>query len=184
MHPIPEYSNLCVSFHGKVYTWLDSQEALILGNISQCKKVALAGTNENTLFFIGQGDFVIQISRDDFASLVYYKPSPTSRMPCIYKPPLQLPFFWMHATDDELHAAVKAYFDHKADGAAPPSAAQIALLADYLDHHIHAPCWIRENAEDFAKIVQEAREQVKNIKTVADIDRHINLCLDAAIDPF
>ena len=124
------------------------------------------------------------MSKEDFKNLSYYKASENSQMPCVYKPPMGLPFYWMHCLDEELHRAIKTYFAHKAEHAAPPTAAQIALIADYLDHHIYAPCWLIDEYKIFDNEILVAREQVKNIRTVADIDEHVRLCEKASIDPF
>ena len=42
------------------------------------------------------------MSKEDFADLVYYKPSENSQMPCVYRPPMGLPFYWKHCEDREL----------------------------------------------------------------------------------
>jgi hypothetical protein len=174
---------LKVTFLGLVGASRDEQDWEILGLYPDAKPRAADFIDQQTRFFLGQNEFWIEISRDDFDHLVYYKARSTSVMPCIYKPPLQLPFFWMDCQDEVLHAAIRAYFEHKANHAAP-SPEQIQLIADYLDHFIHAPCWVRESVSFYVNGVQAAREQVKKITSVAGIDKFLKICMDCAIDPF
>lgn len=157
------------------------QMSYLQGKYPRVKTKILRAIDEKTKFELQNFG---EISKEQFENLHYYEASEFSRMPRIYKPPMGLPFFWMDCLDEKLSTAIQSYFDHKSFGDAAPSQEQIEILTDYLDHHIHAPCWLQDEENEFAPSVKKLRETVKNIKTVADIDAHVLACMDCCIDPF
>jgi len=96
-----------------------------------------------------------------------------------YRPPLGLPANWRDDVSGALPALVMAY--HRAAlGEGPPlTAAQLALLREYLAYFIHAPCWRDCNGGEIARL----RRDIGRAQTIAAIDDWIAACLDVGIDP-
>jgi len=104
-------------------------------------------------------------------------------MPNFYVPPLELPLYWRDEQTGVLPAAIWAYIEHGADKTKPePNADQLALIIDYAQYFIKAPCW--DMSEVFATELSKLREQATKLQSVADIHAWIFDCMEIGIDPF
>jgi hypothetical protein len=102
-----------------------------------------------------------------------------SRMPTTYKPPLGLPFYWQDEVTGELPRAVRAYLDHVVDGE-PITDKQLALLRDYLDHWVCAPCW---DSPVLEAELRHLRGSIRHLTSVAEIGDWIHQALEIGMDP-
>jgi hypothetical protein len=112
-----------------------------------------------------------------------------SSIPNIYLPPTGGPLYWGNEESGVLSAAVRAYFEAATNPTAPaPSAAQIELLRDYLQYYVQAPCWRRypdgtgPDAETALKL-DSLVQIVPTIRTVSEISRFCDECMEIGLDP-
>jgi len=101
-----------------------------------------------------------------------------SRMPTEYKS-FGLPFHWQSEASGELYAAVYAYLDYRIDNR-PFTAAQFALVRDYMIHYVNAPCW---NNDEFKAELIDIRQTAARLLGPDDIPALIHKCMDIGLDP-
>ena len=89
-----------------------------------------------------------------------------------------LPVNWRDDVTGKLPTAVYAFYDNKADDE------HINLIIQYIQHHIHAPCWYEYNPyyED-ALYILELRKNSMQLRTSADIKAYLIEAMDNALDP-
>ena len=110
-----------------------------------------------------------------------------SRIPNFYRAPLGLPLNWRDDVTGQLPAAVTAYLNNRIDGK-PITDGQVALVCEYMVHHINAPCWLANTIDEEADAMQleaitELRREAAAAKTVEDIAAYIHHALDWGLDP-
>lgn len=88
----------------------------------------------------------------------------------------------MHETSGKLAAAVRAYYDDVL-GNGKVTAEQLALLWDYVDHHIHAPCWDATVAGSFEAELKSLRERAEKRGDLEALRDYIGEALELALDP-
>jgi hypothetical protein len=99
-------------------------------------------------------------------------------IPRIYPQPGGGPLYWRDEESGALRLAFDAYLDHCLDKQQPaPTAEQFALLRDYCDYWIHAPCWRSLGQLD------ELRDSIKHVLTVAELRDWLWKALEEGIDP-
>jgi hypothetical protein len=89
-------------------------------------------------------------------------------MPTVY--PHGGPLYWMHEQSGLLRAAILAYLD------ACETAAQLALVIEYCQYWVDAPCW-----RGLPSAVQDRGAQ---IRTHIDLQAWLAELLEYDIDPF
>ena len=92
------------------------------------------------------------------------------------------PLNWQDDITGRMKAAVMAYLDQK------PTADQLRIVICYIQHHIHAPCWLEtppwgEVDKEMADEIRALRALSLKLKTTQDVNRFINRALKIAIDP-
>jgi len=110
--------------------------------------------------------------------------SQPSRMPNFYVPPHGGPLRWQEDETGILPTAVMMYFSAMVEKWTL-GRTQFALVRDYCDYYIHAPCWDANpyhDAETRARLAR-LRAQVWDVKTQHELDVWIHLCLEEGIDP-
>lgn len=93
-------------------------------------------------------------------------------------PPDGIPYYWLNEQSGQLPTAINAYL-HCRGGGELPTDKQIFFIRCYLEHWVNAPCWAEDDIGTLAKLRQTAPQ----IKTVADIDKWLDLALEIALDP-
>lgn len=91
-----------------------------------------------------------------------------------------LPPYWRNEQSGKLQPAIVALIEH---GGAPhvyppPTPEQVALVAQYLQLHINAPCWQEANGE-----ISALRRSAAQIKTWQDCHDWLKAALEIGIDP-
>jgi hypothetical protein len=106
-------------------------------------------------------------------------------VPAIYRPPFGLPLNWQDETSGTLPAAVRAFIGYQADRKARPTAVQLWLVAEYIRHHINAPCWdmLADGEDGFGPEVAALREKAEGLESCEDIAGYIRQALEIGIDP-
>lgn len=87
------------------------------------------------------------------------------------------PLYWRDEASGVLAAAVEAYLAHCVDHAPEPTPEQFALLKDYCDYWVHAPCWRSVGG------LEELRSSIKSVLTVAEMRAWLRDALGEGIDP-
>lgn len=99
----------------------------------------------------------------------------------LYLPPTGGPLYWQKEISGVLPAAMNAYVKHSADNREPePNEEQIEAVRVYFEYYIEAPCW------DIAagpKIFKELKIMIKVAKTVGELDKFVNGCMEVGLDP-
>lgn len=107
----------------------------------------------------------------------------TLQMPGFYRPPLGLPLNWQDETTGVLPGAVWAFINHCADNRAPaPTPEQLALVIDYIRHHINAPCWDFPD-HVYAEELAALRRRARTLATLSDVRAFISSALEIGLDP-
>lgn len=93
-----------------------------------------------------------------------------------------MPLYWEDDITGTLPAAVRAYFE------GTMTDDQVALVIAYIQHHIHAPCWIDTSLfgdldEEIATQIRTLQQQSLTLKTATDINLYIQAALALALDP-
>lgn len=101
-----------------------------------------------------------------------------------YRPPHGLPLYWRDEKSGVLAAAVTAYFGFVLQERSEPSAEQMALLWDYVNHHINAPCWATSCAGSFDEELLALRNLAAARGGVPELQEYLRQAMDIAIDPF
>lgn len=104
-----------------------------------------------------------------------------SAIPQFYRPPFGLPLYWGDEQSGELRAAVTRYFEFATGATGEPTDNQVALLRDYLEHFINAPCW---EPTPFKEELAALRKSVKEISTAQQIREWNDQAMKIALDPF
>lgn len=94
------------------------------------------------------------------------------RMPTTYSS-TGIPLNWRDEQSGILTAAIEAYIN-----GAPMTDEQLALLIEFLDYYIHAPCW-----QDWQGELAKLRSMIKQIKTKEGIENWLWIALDLGLDP-
>lgn len=95
-----------------------------------------------------------------------------------------MPLNWEDEVSGRLRAIVLAYLEQKIE----PSA--LHILIAYVQHHIHAPCWLEKSPfsegvdEETATEIQALRAVSLNLKTVEDVNNYVDRAMEIALDPF
>ncbi len=107
-----------------------------------------------------------------------------SRMPNYYRPMFEGgprgPLRWQDDVTGILPTAMLAFFE---DAANPE---QLALVREYGEYYINAPCWdwnpslMEEGKEELAQV----RSCIKTAHTKQELMDWVDLCMDMGIDPF
>lgn len=118
---------------------------------------------------------------------VFDKDHPTDQKNYIDRPFAQgTPLNWRDDTTGVMPAAVMAYLNQT------PTDDQLQLVIAYIQHHIHAPCFLEKspfhtaNADpetSFEPEIKALRETSLKLKTLKDINKYINQALEIALDP-
>lgn len=88
------------------------------------------------------------------------------------------PLYWRNEESGRLPAAVNAYLDHCLDRSNPgPTPEQLALLIDYCDYWVHAPCW-RVYDE-----ISQLRQSIKRVCTLDELREWMHRAMTEGIDP-
>ena len=92
------------------------------------------------------------------------------------------PLNWQDDVSNKLPEAVMAYLNQD------PSPEQLQLVIAYIQHHIHAPCWLESSPfdevdEEMADSIRSLREQSLKLASMEDVNAYIHTALDIALDP-
>lgn len=92
------------------------------------------------------------------------------------------PLHWEHDVTGKMQQAVMAYLERKAT---PQS---LALVIAYIQHHIHAPCWLESSPygqvdEEMATAIRALRERSLMLTTAAEVSQYIHAALEIGLDP-
>lgn len=93
-----------------------------------------------------------------------------------------LPLNWQDDVTGTMRAAVMAYLDQK------PTDEQLKLVIAYIQHHIHAPCFLERSPwgevdEETARAIKALRAKSMEMKTLKDVNHYINRALGVGLDP-
>lgn len=93
-----------------------------------------------------------------------------------------MPLNWQDDITGQMPRAVLAYLDQDA------SPEQLRLVIIYIQHHIHAPCFLEaypfdEIDDEYQEALKKLRERSLALKTQEDVNQYINDCMEWAIDP-
>jgi hypothetical protein len=100
----------------------------------------------------------------------------TAALARAYRPPFGVPIRWNNEQSGELKRAVGAYLC-KTD----MTARQLAVMREYLDYYISAPCW--DDPSGFDVELRSLRSKVKILSCRIAIERWIKEALEIALDP-
>lgn len=106
--------------------------------------------------------------------------NPTAPENYIQKGPLTFPRYWRDEETGELTRAIVAVMNRLA------SDDQLKTMAAYLEHYIHAPCWLEQrehSTPEYKNKIEMLRETSKNLKTIDHIDGWLLVALKNGIDP-
>ena len=94
-----------------------------------------------------------------------------------------LPLYWHNCTHPAIPQAIQAYLEQRA------TAQQLKFVIAYLQHLIHAPCWLEAfpssngPAATTATEIAALRQFSLTMTTVEQVNHFINRALDINIDP-
>lgn len=93
-----------------------------------------------------------------------------------------MPLNWKDDITNQMQPAVLAFLDAEA------SPEELRLVIIYIQHHIHAPCWLEtypfdEIDDECQEALQKLRERSLELKTQEDVNQYIHDCLEWGIDP-
>lgn len=93
-----------------------------------------------------------------------------------------VPVQWREDVSGKMPAAVHAYYNSSA------TEEQLQLVIAYIQHHIHAPCYLEtppwnRAGSMFESEIKELRALSLTLKTAEDISKYIVLAMDIALDP-
>jgi hypothetical protein len=92
-----------------------------------------------------------------------------------------MPLYWRDDVTGRLPAAVMAYLNHK------PTPEQLGLVIKYIQHHIHAPCFLEKSPfeviDELAEEIRALRALSLELKTIQDVNQYIHRALAWALDP-
>ena len=88
------------------------------------------------------------------------------------------PLYWRDEQSGELAEAINAYIDHtlRPSQWPAPTAAQLALIVDYCNYWIEAPCWR-------GKGIELLRDSAKVICTVEELRGWLSIAELYGVDP-
>ena len=106
-------------------------------------------------------------------------------IPRVYRPPLGLPLNWRDDQSGRLPAAVRAYISSRVEGGTALASSELALVRDYCDHYINAPCWTATVADDeeAAERLSAARSNITAVTTADELSAWIRQVLALGMDP-
>jgi hypothetical protein len=92
------------------------------------------------------------------------------------------PVHWRDDVFGKLAHAILAYLNRT------PTAEQLRMVIAYLQHHIHAPCWLEqspyENAEEaLGDQLRALRSASLAMVAIEDVDRFLLGCIQIGLDP-
>lgn len=105
-------------------------------------------------------------------------------IPDIYRAPYGVPLNWRDEVSGELSAAVHQYLEHVGFKQPAPTAQQVALLWEYAEHHIGAPCWDVTCRGDLTAELAALREIVARRGGLAELRAYVLVAREIALDPF
>ena len=102
------------------------------------------------------------------------------RIPNIY--PNGGPLAWQNDQSGTMPKVMLLFFERKA----PLTPAQFELVREWGEYYLNAPCWDdNPHMDDELKAdLAAVRKQIKEAKTLQDIDGFIEACLELGIDPY
>ncbi|MCL4296305.1 MAG: hypothetical protein KJ077_11275 [Anaerolineae bacterium] len=92
------------------------------------------------------------------------------------------PLNWQDDVTGRLRAAVMDYLNQK------PTDEQLKLVIAFVQHHIHAPCWLEaspfgEVDEEMAAEIKALRELSLTLVSLKDVNQFINRAIGIGLDP-
>jgi hypothetical protein len=102
------------------------------------------------------------------------------RIPNIY--PNGGPLAWHNDTSGTMPAVMMDFFERKK----PLTPAQFELVREWGEYYLNAPAWdANPHIDDEGrKELADLRKQIKEARTLQDIDAWVEACLDIGIDPY
>lgn len=93
-----------------------------------------------------------------------------------------LPLGWQDDVTGGMQDAVMAYLNQR------PTREELRLVIAYIQHHIHAPCFLEEwpfpdDDEERIAQVRALREKAMELTTLEDVNEYINQALEIGLDP-
>jgi hypothetical protein len=92
------------------------------------------------------------------------------------------PLAWQNDTSGVMIATMLTFFERKE----PLTPAQFELIREWGEYYLNAPCWdANPHIDDEGRAELAAlRKQIKEARSLQDIDAWIEACLDIGIDPY
>lgn len=92
------------------------------------------------------------------------------------------PLNWQDDITNRLRNAIMSYLDQS------PTTEQLKIVIAYLQHHIHAPCWLEQSPlgeahDEVKKEILALREKSLQVESLDDVNQYINAALNIALDP-
>lgn len=93
-----------------------------------------------------------------------------------------MPLYWRDDITGAMTSAVMAYLERTAN------ATQLALIIAYIQHHIHAPCWLESSPysdvdEEMATEIRALRARSLALVSADDVNQYIQAALQIGLDP-
>ncbi len=95
------------------------------------------------------------------------------------------PLYWQHEVTGRLRLAFLAYLSGS------PTADELHTVIAYIQHHIHAPCWLETLPleegetpdEEFNNEIRALRALSLTLVTAQDVRQYIDRAMDIGLDP-
>lgn len=92
------------------------------------------------------------------------------------------PLHWRDDVTGTTQQAIMAYLEQNA------TAEQIALVIAYVQHHIHAPCWLESSPyshvdEEMATAIRALRARSLTLVSATDVNQYIRAAMEIGLDP-
>lgn len=95
------------------------------------------------------------------------------------------PLNWRDDVTGGMESAVMAYLNQGQEEVSPE---HLQLVIAYIQHHIHAPCFLEESP--FGEVdpwmsgyIIGLRQKALNLKTVEDVNEYIDAAMEVGLDP-
>lgn len=124
-----------------------------------------------------------RLTRLDGIQVAIFDPkNPTAPHSYVHRGFVQgMPLYWGDDVSGVMLAAVRAYHDQQ------PTPEQLRMVIAYIQHHIHAPCWLESSPfnvnEEAEATIRALRERSLTLASVVDVNEYIHEAIGIGLDP-